>query len=437
MAIVVVNTGNSNPANVRWLKDTGSRLVGTIDNGTGVNVVRVDGTWASLQLNGETCFMQHRMLPVGMPTTIGAGLDATTYNKAKCCGDDVTVRPTASTANTGVGVLNRGDDVTIYEASTVSGYVWYRIGTGRWVRGDLLAPNPVGSSSGGSGSTTPGTTAAPTLAQVREGTHYFKVGDYGTSVTSLRALVQAKSITCGSGNVYDETLKNAILTFQQRHSILRNDGLCGQGTLAILEDDENMSGWFNESATSNRCRLTAGKLIKIGFTGSHILKPSIVSLLNEMINDSRFKFTTKVQVRHLLAQARAEIGVGEWSQFTEGSYAEGSTTKYNGYFGSGMLQLTHDYNYRDFKAALYPTNTSIYPNPGYAPHYVARNYPFISAGWYWQYSRSLNTKLAPGGTYYSLSADETVKRVTDDVKGATGTYPARATLYANIKSILL
>lgn len=62
MANTTVQTGNSAPANVRTSKSTSSSLVGTISNGTTVNVVRCDATWSTLQLNRTPSFIWNSLL---------------------------------------------------------------------------------------------------------------------------------------------------------------------------------------------------------------------------------------------------------------------------------------------------------------------------------------------------------------------------------------
>lgn len=149
MAYTTVQTGNSAPANVRATKSTSSALVGTISNGTTVNVVRCDATWSTLQLNGTPAFVWNSLL-TSEPTQNGAGLStASGMNTAKCNGSDVNVRANAVSGSV-VRTLNKGDGVSILASTTGSdNYVWYRIATNQWVRGDFLAPGGSGGSTGG------------------------------------------------------------------------------------------------------------------------------------------------------------------------------------------------------------------------------------------------------------------------------------------------
>lgn len=151
MANCMVSTGNSSGVNVRSSKAvSSSNLLGVIDNGVYVNVVRCDGTWATLMYQGAPAFLQHQYL-MNPPTTNGDGLDTGSNNKAACNGNDVNIRDAANGSITG-NTLDKGDSVTIYQKSLVNGYYWYRIGTNQWVRGDFLAPGGSGGGSTGGGS---------------------------------------------------------------------------------------------------------------------------------------------------------------------------------------------------------------------------------------------------------------------------------------------
>jgi hypothetical protein len=121
MANCIVSTGNNAGVNVRASKSTSSTKLGVIDNGVTVDVVRCDSTWATLVYNGTPAFVQHQYLS-NPPTTNGEGLSA--GDSAVCNGSSVNVRDAASGNTTG-SQLNKGDAVTIYERSAVTGgYYW-------------------------------------------------------------------------------------------------------------------------------------------------------------------------------------------------------------------------------------------------------------------------------------------------------------------------
>ena len=75
---------------------------------------------------------------------------------------------------------------------------------------------------------------------------------------------------------------------------------------------------------------------------------------------------------------------------------------------------------------------SIFIDRGYATQYVANTYPYECAGWFWNVYKDINTKIAGGA---SLSAAETVKKVTNEVRGTTSGYETRLTFYEKAKQI--
>lgn len=151
MANCVVHTGNSAGVNVRSAKETGSAtLLGVIDNGVTVNVVRCDGTWASLMYNGSPAFVQHQYLN-NPPTINGDGLSVNDYGT--CNGTNVNVRNAANGSSI-VGQINKNESYKILAKSLTNSYYWYRIGTNQWVRGDFFAPSSGGTSGGTGGGST-------------------------------------------------------------------------------------------------------------------------------------------------------------------------------------------------------------------------------------------------------------------------------------------
>lgn len=162
MAIYTVSSGNGGGVNVRASKDTGSTKLGTISDGTQVDIVRCDASWSTLVYNGTPAFVMHQYLS-GKPSTYGAGL--TSGDSAVCNGNSVNVRDDAEGDTTG-RQLSKGEQVTVREYSDMYNsegtmYRWYCIGTDEWVRGDYLAP-----SSGTSGGTSGITTVTTFSAQV-------------------------------------------------------------------------------------------------------------------------------------------------------------------------------------------------------------------------------------------------------------------------------
>lgn len=273
---------------------------------------------------------------------------------------------------------------------------------------------------------------APTLATIREGNDYLSVGDTGEAVLTCRKLLKNKGYSCDTtSKTYDATLRDIVKKFQSA-SGLTSDGSLGQATLAVLEDTQSDTGWLVNGVVN----ITAGKLARLGFK-KLVLKPANVKELNRVCN--AYKINTKTKVRHFLAQAIIETGYG--TTFTESIYTPGRTPTasdpdYAPYYGAGFIQLTWEKNYKSFHDYLQKTNgnddTKILNPSTYATQHVATTYPYESAGWFWHIHADLNTKI---NSWASLSASDTVKNVTEKVKGKSIDYEIRLKYYEKSKTI--
>ena len=100
------------------------------------------------------------------------------------------------------------------------------------------------------------------------------------------------------------------------------------------------------------------------------------------------------------------------------------------------MQLTWEENYKAFYNYMKDTrkvsDAEIITPAEYATQHVAKNYAFESAGWYWDVFKDLNTKITQ---WTSLSADETVTKVTKVVNGGTNGLQARKNAYTKSKTI--
>lgn len=267
-----------------------------------------------------------------------------------------------------------------------------------WIRYDFLTKTASGSGSGDTGGGSTGNVTIPSgnglivgggttspssyLSQVREGTAYVSASHNSTNtnmVNAVRTLLRAKGYTSiASTGSWSSDMTAAVKNFQTRTPYLGSDGIVGQGTLACLEDNGNLSSW----GTYGSYKLTAGKLVCAGLYGSQILRPSMVTALNATLNDTRFLFQTKVQVVHFLAQGSRETGRGK-------NFAQTNSTMWG---GGGFMQITGK------EDRYQPFSDWVTQNIGSDPQImsvgrdrVATAYPFISAGWYWHQHRNLQS----------------------------------------------
>lgn len=217
MANCIVHTGNNSGVNIRASKSTGSSLLGVINNGVSVNIVRCDDTWATLMYNGTPAFVQHQYLQ-NPPTTKGDGL--TVGDGAICNMNQVNIRSAANGTVTG-NYLNKGDSISVSAKTLTNGYYWYKFGTNSWIRGDYLAPYT--GSSGGSSTT-------------------LRLGDSGNAVIGLQQRLLDLHYTYGhSDGLFDSATEWAVKYFQKRNG-LTADGIVGTQTMAKLNSTNPVIG---------------------------------------------------------------------------------------------------------------------------------------------------------------------------------------------------
>lgn len=236
---------------------------------------------------------------------------------------------------------------------------------------------------------------APSIYAIQQGTAYLKLGDVGDTVVTCRNLLNQKGYSCDlTSETYDSALKSVVAKFQKDFG-LTSDGLLGQTSLAVLQDNVSDTGWLIDGVVN----ITAGKLARMGF-GKEVLKPASVTALNKACN--RYHITSKTKVRHFLAQGLVETDNGK--TFTEYIYVPGQAKskykncKYAPYCGGGFMQLTWEANYTAFynymKDIQKIPDEKIMSPAEYATKHVAENYAFESAGWYWDVYKDINTKIS-------------------------------------------
>lgn len=78
---------------------------------------------------------------------------------------------------------------------------------------------------------------APSIYAIQQGSAYLKVGDVGDSVLTCRGLLNQKGYSCNlTSETYDSVLKSVVAKFQKDFG-LTSDGLLGQSSLAVLQDN--------------------------------------------------------------------------------------------------------------------------------------------------------------------------------------------------------
>jgi putative chitinase len=121
---------------------------------------------------------------------------------------------------------------------------------------------------------------------------------------------------------------------------------------------------------------------------NHVYEREVATELLEELRAccDRFKINTPVRLRHFLAHTGHESGGLQWlEEIASGAdyeWREDLGNIYEGdgmrYKGAGVIQLTGRFNYQNF--AEYMKDDRIMEGH----EYVAKNYPFSSAGFWWE-----------------------------------------------------
>ena len=129
--------------------------------------------------------------------------------------------------------------------------------------------------------------------------------------------------------------------------------------------------------------VTKAQLAGIWVCSEDLIENREIEELNQCLID--FDITTTSRIRHFLAQTGHESGGGKWkTELSDGEYLEGRTDIGNTqpgdgpkYKGAGYLQMTGRTNYQRFADGI--DNQRVMEGC----QYVADNYPFTSAGFWW------------------------------------------------------
>ncbi|MCL2088716.1 MAG: minor capsid protein [Oscillospiraceae bacterium] len=199
--------------------------------------------------------------------------------------------------------------------------------------------------------------------------------------------------------------------------------------------------WIGEEENDIDLLVTAEQLSYIGFAN---ITDEMVEDLNRVL--VKYGITTKEQIAHFLAQCLVESWNGRslteinWTNYPNSSQEEdrihfntmygnrndlgnlGVNTNdgYN-YRGAGYIQLTGRYNYQQFADYIGD------PNVMQGAEYVAANYAWEVAAWFWTEFKDINSQITP---------DTTVREVTRTVQGGSGELEEREEAFLRAMDIL-
>ncbi len=115
--------------------------------------------------------------------------------------------------------------------------------------------------------------------------------------------------------------------------------------------------------------------------------------LNRVLN--KYNINTTERIAHFIGQCSIEARCGSW--LTEYGGEEYLSQKdYYPYYGAGYIQLTWEENYSKFADAMGDKNIMD------GPQYVADNYAWEAAGWFWS-NNNLNNMVDSGATVYDIT----------------------------------
>ena len=140
-----------------------------------------------------------------------------------------------------------------------------------------------------------------------------------------------------------------------------------------------------------------------------------------------YSILSSTEISHFLAQCSYESdwgrGIIEYDN-AAGTYLKSKS--YYPYYGAGYIQLTGERNYIAFSEAMGD------PRILEGPDYVAANYAWRAAGWWWN-SAGMNSRIESGYTINNVSGQVTAwnKNAPDN-----GSYTARSNNYYTIFGVL-
>jgi putative chitinase len=178
-------------------------------------------------------------------------------------------------------------------------------------------------------------------------------------------------------------------------------------------DDDVLANFADLYRTipDNKTYVTLHQLAEIWECNEYLIEDEEITELNKCLE--RFNINTPNRIRHFLSQTAHESGGGKWKkELSDGKYLEhredlGNFNEGDGprYKGAGYIQLTGRYNYQKF--ADYIQDPGVMN--GY--EYVAQNYPFASAGFWWE-SNNMNGLCDTNPT-----VDQVTRRVNGGLNG--------------------
>ncbi|GFP75078.1 peptidoglycan-binding protein [Clostridium fungisolvens] len=231
-----------------------------------------------------------------------------------------------------------------------------------------------------------------------------KLGSTGEEVTILQENLIALGYnlgTSGADGDFGKATYNAVLQFQKDYELIV-DGVVGVNTeYAIDKAILNHNTKYSDKSQFGDLQIyvTGQQLREIGWKN---VTDSMVEDLNRCLG--RYEITTLQRIRHFITQCSYESGLGLYTKEIGSGlayeYRASLGNRYAGdgpkYKGAGYIQLTGFDNYKRFSEDIND------PRVMEGVDYVAQNYPWTSAGFWW-YSNYMNELCDKGATVEEIT----------------------------------
>lgn len=131
---------------------------------------------------------------------------------------------------------------------------------------------------------------------------------------------------------------------------------------------------------------------------------------------NKYNINTTERIAHFIGQCSVESRCGSWlTEYGGEEYL--SQKEYYPYYGAGYIQLTWEENYSRFAYAMDDKNIMI------GPQYVANNYAWEAAGWFWD-QNGINDLVDNGSSVYEITqvvrgSDEDTWQIREQAYNAT------------------
>ena len=180
------------------------------------------------------------------------------------------------------------------------------------------------------------------------------------------------------------------ITYDKDYEIGANYGETAENILAVSRDKRANQ----KNAIISKSQLQSVSYEMEGYTISWAdISDESVNELNSVLN--KYEINTTERIAHFIGQCSIESHCGDWlTELGGDDYLR--QFDYYPYYGAGYIQLTWEENYSRFAEAMGDQNIML------GPQYVADNYAWEAAGWFWS-QNGINDLIDDGASVYDIT----------------------------------